>query len=288
MEIKTMANPADNPLFKHFRQPAVYLKLPSQGQYYTTGSLDLPTTGQIPIYPMTVKDELTLRTPDALLNGSGMIEVIKSCCPNIKDPWVMPAVDVDPVFVAIRLASYGTEMDLDTTCPHCNAENNHALDLRTILDRYKEIDYSRPSFIETLKFKFKPQSYQDINTVSLINYEEQRLITSVVNNDELSEEEKTLKFAESFNKLKKMNIDIIATCIESITTEDEVEVSDRKFIYEFIENSSREVFNELKDKINKLVENNKTQPIPINCGECTKEYTTTLEFNQSNFFGNGS
>lgn len=282
-----MANPADNPLFKHFRQPAIYLKLPSGGQFYANGTIDLPVTKDIPVYPMTVKDELTLRTPDALLNGTGMVEVIKSCCPNIKDPWAMPAVDVDPVFIAIRLASYGTEMELETTCPHCNAENNHALDLRTVLDRYHEVDYSRPVFIDGLKFKFKPQTYKDINTVSMINYEEQRLINSIINNDNLSEEQKAVKFAESFNKLKKMNIDVIAVCIESITTEDETEVTDRKFIVEYIENASREVYNDLKDKINKLIESNKTKPVDVSCGECSKEYSTSLEFNQTNFFGKG-
>jgi hypothetical protein len=283
-----MANPADNPLFKHFRQPAVYLKLPSGGQFYSSGSIDLPTTKEIPVYPMTVRDELTLRTPDALLNGTGMVDVIKSCCPNIKDPWAMPSVDVDPVFVAIRLASYGTDMELNTTCPHCNAENEHNLDLRSVLDRYPEVDYSRPVFIDKLKFMFKPQTYKDINTVSMINFEEQRLINSIINNDELSEEQKTLKFAESFNKLKRMNVDVIAVCIESITTEDRTEVTDRKFIIEYIENASREVYTDLKDKINKLIESNKTKPIDVGCGECSKEYPASLEFNQTNFFGKGS
>ena len=58
-----MTNPASNPLFKHFRQPAIYLKLPSEGQVYPDGTIDYPVTKEIPVYPMTVKDELTLSTP---------------------------------------------------------------------------------------------------------------------------------------------------------------------------------------------------------------------------------
>lgn len=283
-----MSNAAENPLFKHFRQPAIYLKLPSAGQFYPHGALDFPASGDIPVYPMTVKDELTLRTPDAILSGQGMIEVIKSCCPNIKDPWSMPAVDVDPVFIAIRLASYGTDMDLASTCPHCKAENEHTLDLRTVLDRFEKTDYSRPVFIENLKFKFKPQTYKDINAVSLINYEEQRLINGIINNESLTDEEKAAKFAESFNKLKELNVNTIVVCIESITTEDDTVVTDPKFIHEFVENSSREIYSELKSRINTLIENNKLKPVPIACSECSKEYTTALEFNQTNFFGNGS
>ena len=61
-----MSNPASNPLFKHFKQPAIYLNLPSKGQYWPEGSIDYPATGDIPVYPMTVKDEITLKTPDAL------------------------------------------------------------------------------------------------------------------------------------------------------------------------------------------------------------------------------
>ena len=100
-----------NPLAKHFRQPAIYMKLPSQGRFWPSEALNLPATGAIPVYPMTAKDEIVLRTPDALMNGQGIIDVIQSCCPNIVDAWRMPSIDVDAVLVAIRIASYGNQMD---------------------------------------------------------------------------------------------------------------------------------------------------------------------------------
>jgi hypothetical protein len=130
-----MEKATNNPLFKHFRQPAIYLKLPSQGRFYPDGSLQISVTGDIPIYPMTVKDELTLKTPDALMNGEGMAAVIRSCCPTILDPWQIPAVDLDAIFIAIRLASYGTGMDVNTSCPKCKEENDA---LREEFNKYKE------------------------------------------------------------------------------------------------------------------------------------------------------
>ena len=102
--------PQSNPLAKHFRQPALYVKLTSNGSFWPDGSLDLPVTGEIPIYPMTTKDEITLRTPDALINGTSVVKVIESCAPNIKDAWKMPTVDVDSTLIAIRIASYGPKM----------------------------------------------------------------------------------------------------------------------------------------------------------------------------------
>ena len=76
---------SSNPLAKHFRQPALYIKLPSSGRFWPDGSIEIPLNGEIPVYPMTAKDEIMIRTPDALLNGAGTVSVIQSCCPNILD-----------------------------------------------------------------------------------------------------------------------------------------------------------------------------------------------------------
>ena len=67
---------SDNPLKQYFRRPAVYLKLPSGGLGYPEGTIDMPDTGELPVYPMTAIDEITSRTPDALFNGTAVVEVI--------------------------------------------------------------------------------------------------------------------------------------------------------------------------------------------------------------------
>ena len=113
-----------NPLAKHFRQPVMYLKLPSNGRWWANGALEIPVTGEIPIYAMTAKDELMFKTPDALLNGQGVVDVIQSCMPNIKDAWRIPNLDIDVILIAIRIASYGHEMEFESTCPHCGKSAN--------------------------------------------------------------------------------------------------------------------------------------------------------------------
>ena len=84
---------SDNPLKQYFRRPALHMKLPSNGIGYKEGAIDMPPTGDIPIYPMTAIDEITARTPDALFNGTAVAELIKSCAPNIKDPWSVLSTD---------------------------------------------------------------------------------------------------------------------------------------------------------------------------------------------------
>ena len=133
----------NNPLKQYFRQPAIYIKLPSQGNNYPAGALTMPPTGELPVYAMTAIDEITYRTPDALYNGQATVNVIQSCIPDIKDGWGIPSADVDTLLVAIRIASYGHEMDFNSQCPACNHESERTLDLRTVLDSIKAPDYSK-------------------------------------------------------------------------------------------------------------------------------------------------
>jgi len=109
MSDQTMQQPIKkaNPLANYFRQPKMYMRLPSHGQFYPEGALDTSEIDEYPVYAMTAKDELMFKTPDALMNGQATVEVIKSCIPAIKNPWQMPSLDLDAVLIAIRIATYG-------------------------------------------------------------------------------------------------------------------------------------------------------------------------------------
>jgi len=279
-----MEKTTNNPLFKHFRQPAIYLKLPSQGRFYPDGSLQISVTGDIPVYPMTVKDELTLKTPDALMNGEGMAAVIRSCCPTILDPWYIPAVDLDTIFIAIRLASYGTGMDISTTCPKCKEANEHTINLTTVLENVTIADYTEQPKIDGLIFKFKPQSYKDVNKINIASFEERRLVNNVLDS-EITDEEKKRLFDISFKKISELNISMIVDCIDSITVEGKT-VSDPAMLREFLDNCSRQTYTDIKDKIQEIMNRNKVKPIKVTCTEadCATEYETSIEFDQANFF----
>jgi hypothetical protein len=152
-----------NPLVKHFRRPALYFKLPSNGTYWEEGSVDLPVTGEIPIYPMTTADEITLKTPDALMNGTGVVNVIQSCCPNIHDAWKMPSIDVDSLLIAIRVASYGKTMSITAQCPKCKQDHSYDIDLTNLITQVKSPNYDATVDYDGLKIKLKPQNYLSVN-----------------------------------------------------------------------------------------------------------------------------
>jgi hypothetical protein len=287
MENTTPAQQSANPLSKYFRQPAIYFKLPSQGRYWEQGALDLPVTGEIPVYPMTARDEIVLRTPDALLSGVGVVDVIKSCCPSIVDAWKMPSIDLDATLIAIRIASYGHAMDVDTKCPHCEAENAFSLDLRPILASIACPDYDTPVHTHDLDIKLVPQLFFGINRAGSINFEEQKILNAVSNAD-LSEDDKQQIIRDSMERLMSMSIDTVTKSTESITTNDGTVVTDRAFITDFYKNADSSVIRNVQKRLGVIASEVAMKPQKTNCSECGKEYSIPLDFNYSSFFAIGS
>jgi hypothetical protein len=278
-----MENKPANPLSKHFRQPAIYIKLPSGGQYWAEGSLELPVTGEIPVYPMTARDEITIRTPDALLNGQGVIDTIKSCCPSIIDPWKMPSVDIDYVLINIRIASYGNGMDVDTTCPHCKEENSFTIDLSKITPQIGMPDYLTPMDINGLKIVLRPLPYFEINKTNQINFTEQQILRTIEDQSITDEERKNITDTY-LKKLVDLNVTNAANSTQSITTEDGTVVTNSDYIKEFYDNAEFSILKTVQEKLGEIAKSMEIKPINVTCEHCNEPYSVPLSFDYSNFF----
>jgi hypothetical protein len=192
-----------NPLANYFRQPKMYMRLPSHGQFYPEGALDSSEIDEYPVYAMTAKDELMFKTPDALMNGQATVEVIKSCIPAIKNPWQMPSLDLDAVLIAIRIATYGEQMDMNASCPACQHFNDFTLNLVHYLDTIAQTNYNTEVSVPPLLVHIRPYSYKEISRTAMKSLEQQKIF-SVVNNEDMPDEEKIEKFGESFVKLTQL------------------------------------------------------------------------------------
>ena len=122
-----------NPLKKYYRQPKQFVKLPSGYKFYPEGSVEVPESNEVAVYPMTAKDEMLLKTPDALLNGEATVSVIQSCIPAIKNAWAMPSIDCDAALMTIRMATYGNTMTVPITVPGTKIKKDLVLDLQESL-----------------------------------------------------------------------------------------------------------------------------------------------------------
>ena len=277
-----------NPLSSYMRTPQIYFSLPSQGKYYGAGAIDMPINGEVPVLSMSTRDELILKSPDALMNGQAVVDVIEHCIPSIKNAWEMPIVDLDTALISIRIASYGEQMGYSSTCPECSEFSEYEIDLRNFLDASIDLsDYEETIEFKDLKIKLKPQSFRSSNSTNLEVFEQQRLIT-LVNDESLDAEQKQDKFNEIFQKMTSLTVKNIIGSIEYILLPDGTRVTNTGFVEDFITNSDRGVFEKIEKHQAMINEKMPNKTVTTTCPDCNKEYDTPFTFDQSNFFASAS
>ena len=278
----------ENPLSSYFRQAKIYLTLPSGGKYYPENCLDMPESGELPVMPMTAKDELALKTPDALLSGQATVDLIESCIPNIKNAWGMPSLDIDACLIAIRIASYGEHMTITAKAPNTKTDQDYTIDLRQLLDRYTQANFEDTYVTGDMTVTVRPLSYKEFSKVSMQTFEEQRIF-SLVNNDQIDEDEKLKQFNTTFNKLRDITLGMVINSVVSIQVGDNV-VTDRNHIVEFLENTDKAFFKSLSDHIEKQKQAFTVPPMKVEANELQKEegapdtFEVPIVFDQANFF----
>ena len=283
-----------NPLQAYFRKPAIYIKLPSGGKFNTPDEIDMPENGEIPVYPMTAKDEIMMRTPDALMNGATTVEVIQSCVPAIKNAWQISALDIDMILISIRIATYGETTEVKGVCPKCRTENVYELDLRNITDKVSTPDFRPVLEIDDLTLHFRPLTYQVATKESLKNFEQQRMIQSI-SNSELDEQERIEKFQDAFLRLTVYSVGILAETVSKVVMPDGTEVTDQDQIAEFVANADRTIFNKIKEHLDATKNSTTIEPIQFECtGEtdlegnntpCDQKWSQPFTIDNSTFFG---
>lgn len=271
-----------NPLSKFFRQPALYIELPSRGRHWPPGTLELNENGQLAVYPMTARDELTLKTPDALLNGQAVVDVLKSCIPQIKDPWRMPAMDSDFLLIAIRIASYGEKMSFDSSCPKCSETSSYEMYLPDVMDKIQAPNFDQPLNLGEIEIYLKPQTYKETNDAGMRMYQEQRLLNTV-NDSNMSQDEKVRRFNDIFKDLTAINLASVASHVKTVLTPDG-EVTDPKFIAELLDNVPKKVWQRVEEFIKEVGKQGKLPDNNVECDSCKHAYTLPIEFDYATFF----
>ena len=279
-------NQSANPLKQYFRRPAIYLRLPSGGDFWPAGSLDMPQNGELPVFPMTAIDEITYRTPDALFSGQAVVDVIQSCIPNIMNAWHMPVVDINAILIAIRIASYGNELGMTTTCPSCNETSDFGLNLSSVLDKLRRPDYDRTVTQGDLVVTFQSMDYETQNRSNIQQFENQRMMRIIPESD-ISEEEKITQMNQILKNITQLTITALSNSIREIRTPDGA-VTDRAHIQEFLSQCDRGVFAAIRDHAVNLREQTELQPMHLACPKCQHEYDQPLNLDLASFFAPAS
>ena len=274
---------SSNPLQKHFRQSKISISLPSNGNFYPNDFLETTITNEIEIKAMRAADEISLKNPDALLNGSAMENLIRSCAPGVKNPRELLLPDYYSILLGIRFASLGDRFNFKAKCPKCNHENNYHDSIRRLLGTCVQTDPDVVVQIEDVKIKLRPHTFETNLKSELIRFEQQKLIQFSMQ-DSLTEKEKLSYIGTAFDSLKGLTSDLVTDAVEYIELQDQ-KVSNREHIREYIEELPSEPAELLRDKIQELNTSGVPKSHECVCSECSNTWTEEgVEFDSARFF----
>jgi hypothetical protein len=275
----------NNPLKQYFRTAELYTTLPSGTHYYTDAVVSFNDDGEVGVSPMTAKDEVVLKNPDALLNGQAISQVIKSCVPDVKKPNELLAVDVEALMVAIRHASYGDEIELDADCPKCKHSNHFALGVEQTLSSMKKLDSEYKIVTKGgLTIYIRPSTYHEVIKGYKAQFENYK-IAKVLKDDTLPESERITAYSTAFTKLSEINAELVCdSIVKVVINETKDEVTEREHLIEFIQEMDQKVFKTISDNLSDINSCGVQKEFDATCEKCGHKWKTEIDLNPVNFF----
>jgi hypothetical protein len=277
---RTATPQSGNPLSAYFRMPGLHVSLPTNGEFFPEGTFEPSINGEVPIFPMRAQDELLLRNPDALMSGYALEKLIESCVPSIKAPRLVSTPDLDVLLLAIRAATYGESMEVDVKCPSCGTDNVFDCHLPSIVSKMTYIDPINDVRIsDELVIRVRPYNMGSATKMAITSFNEARKLQSI----DAETDERRLAQNESYQKLNVLNLEGIADCIIHITIPTGV-VTDRNFIFEFINNTGQSTVKKVEAKILEMNEKGIDKHVDVVCAKCSHAWSPEVEFDPTSFF----
>jgi hypothetical protein len=266
-------------LQKFYRQPKIYISLPSKGEFYPKDGINGDPTN-LPVYGMTAMDEIMFKTPDALFSGEAVVSVIKSCVPGILDPWQMPQIDLDTILIAIRMATYSDSIEVNLNCDGCETEWTMDFPLQPLLGYFSELVFQKNVTIDVLTFELRPMTYKERTNLQVEAYKIQKSLTEFARN--LTDG--NITGADKFYKaLGKLNAESMRQQIVSISADEDV-VANEQEISDFLNNSEKMFYDGLRNHTDEIKELWKIPKQTTVCPSCGLEQYNTIDLDNSNFF----
>lgn len=275
-----------NPLKQFYRVAKLSVRLPSRGMHYRD-EVEFNSEHEVEILPMTAADEIMLKNADALLSGQAIIDLIKSCVPQVKKPQKLLSCDIETILVGVRAASYSDDLLIKINCPACNHENSYALDFETVLNQSEELqDEYLARLPNDVCVYVKPGTFDAImkrQKILLDNRKIQRLIEQ----EDISDEARLQHINSVFTKVGQLNYELIVDGIDRIEFTDDsgetVTVDNRKYIDEYVRNIDRKDVDLIEEQLKIVNSVGIARETHAVCTSCGHEWEAPIEFNPVNF-----
>jgi len=279
----------DNPLKRYFRQPSLYLKLPTLGRWYTDNEVTVNEEGEIAVYGLSAIDDIMLNTPDAMLNGKALESVIRNCAPDVKNVKKLLVPDIEALFLGIKVSTTGGKYDIDRRCPSCGQENTFEVNCDHVLSMmsYVEDSDTMVTIDDELEIRVRPYSLEMRQMFIQKQFEEDRTLKAIdEQNKNIDEITKASILAESIEKISRITFDLVSRSIVSVTLiKQGITVVDPAEISEWLVNISKRQADSVIEAVNRLNEIGPQRTVPARCEACNHEWQDSLNFDPTSFFG---
>lgn len=280
---------ANNPLQKHFRRPALWIRLPTGGRWYQDGSVQTNENNEVRIFGLTAIDDIMLNTPDALLNGHALESVLQSCVPDIKNIKRVLQPDLDAIFLGIKAATNNGKFEIERKCEACEHENNFEVQCNHLLDSMTYVDDSDTVvMIDTdLRVHIRPYDFEMRSILIQKQLEEQRTLGAIERDEQIIDDmQRADLLARSIEKLTHLTFKLVAnsiTAVEMLGT-DQITVADKEHIAEWLTNIPKSTADAVITAVNELNQVGPPKETDAQCTECGHTWKEKLQFDPALFF----
>jgi len=254
----------ENPLLKDERLPGETFRLPSLGLFYDEGVLDPSVEkGEIHVYPMTMMDEIIMRTPDKLLTGDSIKEVFPRVMPQILKPEELLQKDVDFLMICMRKVSYpeGISLPYEHDCKDAK-EHRYAIDVTEFLTKTKNVASTKiKKDYKVVLDNGRTVTLQPVRYIDIL-----ALIEST--GEDISEDEQ-----------RDAAMKALLGVIKAVD-----EVTNRDHIYEWLKTIPRSYTRKLSETMEKTTEWGVDPVAKIKCRDCGEEVEVRVPLNPITFF----
>ena len=278
-----------NPLHRYFRRPALWVKLPTLGKWYTNGEVDFNDRQEVEVYGITAIDEIMLNTPDALFNGHALETVIVSCVPGVKDVKSLSQPDLDAIFVGIKSATNSGKFEITRNCVKCQHENTFEIQCNHLLDNmtYVEDSDTVVDIDNEIKVHIKPYDFAMRSMLIVRQLEERKVLSSIEEDTTIeSNLEKADLFAKSIEKMSRLTFRLVADSITSVELrgKDTQFVVDKNHIAEWLTNINKSTADTIISAVAALNQLGPSKISKAHCDNCEHQWDETLNFDPALFF----
>jgi len=253
-----------NPLLMKVKLPGRTFQLPSRGALYHNGEL-ADANGEVHVHPMTALAEINMKNPDLLFNGKALEAVLSECAPSIKKPLDLFGRDVDAILFFLRLVTYGSEYRIEVKhdCEDAK-QHSYSVNLEELVQKMTMLD---PTTVEE-KRVVTLQTGQQVFTRPMKFKDVIELFHRTGNKKELT--------VDDIRELAVVNM---LSMIERVD-----DVTDPKFIEEWLRSLTTPMMNRIQEGANELNGWGPDQIVTLKCKDCGAEMKVELPLNPVSFF----